>query len=566
MNTRKVYRNQKMVLSVLVLVLAGLACSVGTPPQEVIPTSIPPTSVPVPTDAAATAVPQSNDPGPTAGGGLSGSQRQHLAAATVLIYMTDEENGEFYPFGIGSGTILTPDGLILTNSHVAKPSALGYGDADPDVLIIALNQDESSPPVPTYIAEVQAFDGVLDLAVIRIVSTMDGARVDGSSLNLPFVELGNSDDMHLGDAINIFGFPGIGGDTITFTKGSVAGFSTESPVGDRAWIKTDATIAGGNSGGLGANDQAQIIGVPTRGGTGENNNIADCRVVQDTNGDGVLDSNDTCIPIGGFINSLRPINFAVPLIRAAQTATAYVSPYGGSGPSGVGGSGNEAFTFVDWSVNFDENSGCATDPAASFPSGTTQLTGVFGYTGMTDGQDFALYWLIDGETALEDVFQWEYGESTSCFPFYIHNSGDALPDGEYTILLYTGDGLPNVAEVTTTIGEGGGSTTPSANTVLLDGYVTDADTGNPIEAAVVIILNPGVDPDVWLQSGDEADVYTWAETDADGYFIFAAFFERNVEYPGIVGASDQGYITTTGFLLFTDTDPDWFTLALELTK
>jgi putative serine protease PepD len=563
-NSKLTPTTKRMWLALAAVIAVSLACSLGAPPAEVVPTPVPPTAAPA-TSAPPTAAPDqpANTP---AGAGLSGAQRQHLAAATVLIYMTDVENGEYYPFGIGSGTILTPDGLILTNSHVAKPSALGYGDPDPDALIVALNVDESTPPVATYVAEVLAYDGVLDLAVIRVVSTLDGARVDSASLNLPFVELGNSDDMHLGDAVNIFGFPGIGGDTITFTKGSVSGFSTESPVGDRAWIKTDATIAGGNSGGLAANDSAQIIGVPTRGGTGENNNIADCRVVQDTNGDGVLDNNDTCIPIGGFINSLRPINFAVPLIRAAQTGTAYTSPYGSSGPAGVGGSGNEAFSFLTWSTQFDDNSGCPLDPAASFPSGITQLSGNFSYSGMTDGQDFALYWLIDGETVIEDYFAWEYGASGGCFPFYVHNDGAALPDGEYTLLLYTGDGLPNVAEVTTTVGGGSSSAPPASGTVSVDGYVVDGDTGNPIAGAVVIVLNPGVDPDAWLQTGNEADVYTWAETDASGYFYLPLPFARNVEYPGLAGAFDQGYITSEGGLLFTDSDPDLITLTIELTK
>ena len=566
--------NKSKIWQILgVLFLFSLACSLGNNP-EVVLTAEPPTPVPTATTAPeATDAPVGQDP--TAipevqqtGAGLTGGQRQHLASATVLIIMSDIINGQLSPFGIGSGTLISKDGLILTNSHVAKPSALGFGDLDPDTLVVALNESESSPPVPTYQAEVVAFDGFLDLAVIRIVSNMDGSRVNPGQLNLPFVDTGDSDNTHLGDSLNIFGFPGIGGETITFTRGSVSGFSSEDPVGDRAWIKTDATIAGGNSGGLAANDFGEIIGVPTQGGSGADTSIADFRVVQDTNGDGVLNNNDTCIPIGGFINALRPINLAMPLIRAAQTGIAYESPYiqGGGTVTGAGGSGEEVFTFETWSKYYDESTGCGIEPGSSFPAGTDQLSAVFSYSGMTDGQDFGMYWLIDGERVIEDVFTWAYGESDPCFPFFVHNDGDALPEGEYTLLLFTGDGLPQVAEVSTTIGGSGGLTPPSGSSVIVEGFIKDADTGNPIFGAVVVVLKPGVDPDEWFENGTEEEVHTWAETDASGYFRLNNPLERGVEYPAFSGAADQGYLTADGFLLFGPDDPDVVVYEIELTR
>lgn len=551
-----------------VLALVTLACNLDGNTEVILtpgtPTDVPQLATITPAPGEPTATP-GTPPQPT-GAGLSSSQRQHLAAATVLIIMSDVENGEFYPFGIGSGTILSADGLILTNAHVARPSAGGFGE-DPDVLIIALNESESSPPVPSYIAEVIAVDGFLDLAVIRVTSNLDGSFINGGSLNLPYVEMGNSDDMHLGDAVNIFGFPGIGGDTITFTKGSVAGFSSEDPVGDRAWIKTDATIAGGNSGGLGANDFGQIIGVPTRGGSGTDTSIADCRVVQDTNGDGRLDQNDTCIPIGGFINALRPVNLAVPLVRAAQTGTAYVSPFGGGG--GEVGGGNETMTFLYYSTYFDEDTSCGVSPATSFPSGVDQLTATFSYSGMTEGQDVGLWWLIDGEVVVDNVFQWDGGPSGECYVFYVHNGGDALPDGQYTLLLFAGEEFPQIADAATTVGGsggGGGGGTPSTGVVSVDGFVFDADTGNPIADAVVVVLKPGIDPNAWLENGSDSDIFTWIATDVNGFFVLPESLQRGVEYPALAGASSQGYLTVTGYFLFDEGDPDIVTLEIELNK
>ena len=237
-----------------------------------------------------------------------------LAHAVVQVLMFTSDG----LVGTGSGTIIDPSGLILTNAHVATPSDLALTE-----LQVAITGKSDHPAVPTYDAEVAAADTVLDLAVIRITAALDGSALPDA---FPFVKVGDSDALDIGDDISIFGYPGIGGNTITFTSGQVSGFTGEAVLGDRAWIKTDATIAGGNSGGLAANDAGEIIGVPTRSGT--TSEIVDCRVIVDTNRDGVINEQDTCVPLGGFINGLRPIAFAEPLISAARGGVAYV-PIGG---------------------------------------------------------------------------------------------------------------------------------------------------------------------------------------------------------------------------------------------
>ena len=560
-------KNKRYLLSLIILLLAGLACNFGNPP-EVVPTPAPPTPT-VEAPPQPTNTPEAIPPTPTqetpSGQGLNGPQRQRLAKATVLIYGAQESNGQLQYIYIGSGTIISPDGLILTNAHVASPASQGDFDYEPDALIISLLEDESKPPRETYLAELLAVDGFLDLAVIKIATTLDGSSVNTADLNFDYVELGNSDEAHLGDTINIFGFPGIGGGTITFTKGSVSGFSSENPIGDRAWIKTDATIAGGNSGGLGANDLGQIIGVPTIASSGaEGVQVTDCRVIQDTNGDGRLTNDDTCIPIGGFINALRPINLAMPLIRAAQTGTAYTSPFiegpvaGNDTPS----TGTEQFNFVAWSEEFGEDS-CPLSPVTSFPSGVQQISAIFSFAGMTDGQQFEMYWLLDGEVVVENQFNWDAGASDDCFAFYVHNGGEALPDGTFTVTLYTATG--QVAEQSVIVGGSGSGTEPgSTSYVFVDGYILDADTGKGIPDATVIVLYPGVDLDAWLDSGTDDEIYTFAETDSDGYFLLLFPLERGVEYAGIAGL--KGYEPSEGFLLFDETDPDFVTLTIELTR
>jgi S1-C subfamily serine protease len=227
-------------------------------------------------------------------------------------------------FGWGSGTLLTADGYILTNHHVTDVTDLVDEVQDQKnikiregELVVLLTKRSDQPAVATYIAEVVADSEDLDLAVLKITKDLSGKAVDASALNLPFVELGDSDSIDLGDIINIFGYPGIGGDTITFTSGNVSGFDSDTGVEGRAWIKTDATIAGGNSGGTGVDNDGKLIGVPTRIFSNKEGQSVDCRRLADTNGDGKIDETDTCIPVGGFINALRPVNLAKDLIQEA---------------------------------------------------------------------------------------------------------------------------------------------------------------------------------------------------------------------------------------------------------
>ncbi|HVN56073.1 MAG TPA: serine protease [Anaerolineaceae bacterium] len=234
--------------------------------------------------------------------------------AIVQITAMYEDAGQLKEGWTGSGSIITPDGLILTNAHVALPDKYYPVDA----LVVSLTVSQDQPAVKSYYAEVVQADRALDFAVIRITTDLHKNPVDWALFSLPVVSLGDSDQLNLGDPITILGYPGIGGQTITLTRGDVSGFTHEDRYGDRAFIKTSATIAGGNSGGMAANARGELIGVPTQLGYGGEGQYVDCRVIADTNRDGKIDSRDSCVPTGGFINALRPVNLALPLIEAAR--------------------------------------------------------------------------------------------------------------------------------------------------------------------------------------------------------------------------------------------------------
>jgi len=266
--------------------------------------------------------------------------RDRVAAAAVQIAVAadvtfnGETTSQFFP--LGSGTVVSADGLILTNEHVVDPAtsregfqnwerqAAAVGDRlsfDVDERgFLVLTSSESGRPEPTYMAEVVVQDAGLDLAVLHVVGRADDSSVGPTVPALQFVPIGDSDRLSLADPIDIYSYPAAGGGSLTYTTGVVSGFNFADDSDRRDWITTDATLSGGSSGGTAVNRRGQLVGVPTQG------SALDCRPF-DTNNDGVLDENDgNCIPVGGSIGQLRPINLALPLLQKAGLSFAASQP------------------------------------------------------------------------------------------------------------------------------------------------------------------------------------------------------------------------------------------------
>ncbi len=235
-------------------------------------------------------------------------------------------------YAVGTGTVVSPDGLILTNQHLITPTGVDEKltelesqlaaegksadlQVDADRFMVAVS-DGRQLPDPRYVARVVAEDADLDLAVLRVEADVQGATLDRESMNLPALPLGSSDAMNLGEPVHVFGFPAIGSGSLTYTVGIVSGFLFEEGIDGTAWINTDAVTSGGNSGGAAVNDAGELIGVPTSG------SALDCRV-GDTNRDGVVGPEDVgCLPTGGSLTQLRPIDLARPLLASIDAEVA----------------------------------------------------------------------------------------------------------------------------------------------------------------------------------------------------------------------------------------------------
>lgn len=159
--------------------------------------------------------------------------------------------GEQSGAGEGSGIIIKSDGYIMTNNHVIADAVnqstkkLAQGAK----IEVFLPSQKDKP----YEAQIIGYDIRTDLAVIKINAT-----------NLPAAELGNSDDVKVGELAVAIGNPGgleyMGSVTVGVISGINRTVQTEGGK-ELKLVQTDAAINPGNSGGALVNSKGQVIGV-----------------------------------------------------------------------------------------------------------------------------------------------------------------------------------------------------------------------------------------------------------------------------------------------------------------
>jgi len=181
--------------------------------------------------------------------GLGGDELNNIdiykSAKDSVAYITSTVYQQTFFFemvptrALGSGFLISPDGRILTNNHVISGSAK-----------IEVRFSDGS----RYTAKVLVADRADDLAMIQI----------DPKKKLPFLKLGDSDGLQVGQKVlaigNPFGFSG------TLTTGIVSSLGREIRNENstlEGLIQTDAAINEGNSGGPLLDSQGNVIGINT---------------------------------------------------------------------------------------------------------------------------------------------------------------------------------------------------------------------------------------------------------------------------------------------------------------
>ena len=168
-----------------------------------------------------------------------------LIAATTRLPPFHPEIPEDFR-GMGSGTIVSDDGYILSNYHVV---------AEADSIRVTLSDRR------TYQAKVIGFDSLIDIALLKV-----------EAQGLPTVQLADSDLLQIGDWVLAIGHPlGMGS---TLTHGIVSALGRQAgvlnPRSDEenryaieSFIQTNAVINPGNSGGPLLDLQGRVVGINT---------------------------------------------------------------------------------------------------------------------------------------------------------------------------------------------------------------------------------------------------------------------------------------------------------------
>jgi Do/DeqQ family serine protease len=142
---------------------------------------------------------------------------------------------------LGSGVIVSPDGVIVTNTHVVKVGVTS------EIRIVLADRRE-------FDAKVVLQDEKTDIAILRI---------EGGDGNFPSLQIDDSDAVEVGDLVLAIGNPFGIGQTVTSGIISALGRSEVGRADIQSYIQTDAPINPGNSGGALVDMSGRLIGINT---------------------------------------------------------------------------------------------------------------------------------------------------------------------------------------------------------------------------------------------------------------------------------------------------------------
>ncbi|HVF91065.1 MAG TPA: trypsin-like peptidase domain-containing protein [Blastocatellia bacterium] len=225
------------------------------------------------------------------GQGLSSEARSHIRQAIssvgLILVRDNEDPADRGPRPRGSAVVVRKDGVIVTNFHVV---ARDRSTELYDEIYFALPRDGviTAAPAQLYRLKTVLINRSLDLALLRVANE-DADNSARPSLVLPTIEMGDSRAVRELDELVIIGYPEKGGSTVTVNPGTIEGKDILEN-----WIKTDARLIHGNSGGAAVDSEGKLIGIPTR--------VVVDRQPTDKDGDGFPDGSY----IIGAVGFLRP--------------------------------------------------------------------------------------------------------------------------------------------------------------------------------------------------------------------------------------------------------------------
>lgn len=187
----------------------------------------------------------------------SGNNDAYKAIAKIRTFTLDAQY-DLSDSGFGSGIIISSSGLLLTNNHVIELLRSFDNSVMDSSYLVCLPQNTVDEPDCSFSAKLIAKDKDLDVALLQI-EAIPGLS---SQTTFPYLPLNQTDTTNVNDQVTAIGYPDIGGSTVTSTQGIISGKIDKY---GKQWIKTDAVISFGSSGGAAINSSGNVIGITSAG-------------------------------------------------------------------------------------------------------------------------------------------------------------------------------------------------------------------------------------------------------------------------------------------------------------
>ncbi|HJQ68312.1 MAG TPA: trypsin-like peptidase domain-containing protein [Blastocatellia bacterium] len=209
--------------------------------------------------------------------------RQAISAVGLILVRNSNDPEQQGPRPRGSAVVVREDGVVVTSHHViARDKSTQLYD---EIYFARPVDGRVAAQVSgLYRLKPVVLNKALDLALLKVADD-----ASGSPARMAAIEIGDSRTVRELDDLAIIGYPEKGGASVTVNLGTVEGKDILEN-----WIKTDARLIHGNSGGAAVDSRGKLIGIPTK--------VVVDRQPTDKDGDGFPDGYYTL----GAVGFLRP--------------------------------------------------------------------------------------------------------------------------------------------------------------------------------------------------------------------------------------------------------------------
>ena len=201
------------------------------------------------------------------------------------------------------------------------------------------------------------------------------------------------------------------------------------------------------------------------------------------------------------------------------------------------------------------------DQVDSYPSGTILITPVFEYPCVPKKVTIVTSFSLDGEVVFSDKETLKSSSSGGLYGYPLGTTDESpMDEGTWGVEFFNNKTLLTSSEIV--VGEGEGTD----ETVTVEGTVKDKKTKKAIKGATIIVLNPGVTVEEWVD-GDQSedDVFTAGQTNSKGEFTLENSLTRNETYSLVIVAKGYKAIATDEFVIEDDVE-DPVQLNITMTK